>query len=310
MNQIRTRGYGSFPLKPWIAARDILPEQLSKRIEDKDFNMGIPGFFKNEYGWSISGNEGILIPYRNEFNYITGFQIRVDHVKNDVEIDATNYEGLFAIVKEQPNLVQILEDGEIVQERRFELNEKIEVKSQDGRVGTVKLKKGQRYFWLSSANKECGTGAGDPIPIHIAVPTQQLQTWNEYTSKNNEDTMAYKTETVWLTEGALKADIAVEHISKAFREEIKEVGSTMIAVAGINSWRSVIPTLENMQVKRINLAFDMDAVQNPFVKHHFLDMVRELKQRGYRVFVALWNPVNKGIDDALLNNVKVQLREL
>lgn len=110
--------------------------------------------------------------------------------------------------------------------------------------------------------------------------------------------------------GALKADIAVDHIENAFKDELASVGSTMLAVPGINSWRSLLPTLERMEVKRVNLAFDMDAISNKYVKQHFMDMVAELKKLGYEVYVALWNPENKGIDDCLCKNRRPQLRRL
>jgi len=311
---IDVRGYCSFPEKPWIVAKEIIPEQLANRLEDPKFPMGIPGFYKNQYGWTIAGNEGILIPYRNEHNWIVGFQIRIDHPKNDVEVNSINFPGLMARVKEQPNLVQVFDDeGEVILERHFELNEQIEIKK-NGKVGTVRLKKGQRYFWLSSANKKCGASAGEPIPVHVAVPTQRLKAWNsavEKDLKNNSSDIhtTLKAENVWITEGALKADIAVDHIAKAFNEEIKEVGDTFLAVPGANSWRSLIPVLDNMGVKRVNIAFDMDAIFNEHVKMHFKNMVAELKNK-YDVFVALWNPKNKGIDDLLTRGIKPQLRKI
>lgn len=201
---LNTRGYVSFPEKPWVVAKDILPQSLMARLDQPNFTMGIPGFFKNKYGWSITGSRGIFIPYRDENNWITGFQIRVDNPKNDVEIDATNFDGLYARVKEQPDLVQVLNDGEVVLERRFELNE-VETITVGNKVGTVKLKKGQRYYWFSSANKDCGTGAGDPVPIHVAVPTKQLIEWNKAVENDKEkDTISttLKVNAIWITEGA------------------------------------------------------------------------------------------------------------
>lgn len=62
--QIMIRGYTSFPNAPWNLARVI----------QNDFGIesfsGVPGFFeassKNGSYWSLSGRDGILIPYRNE----------------------------------------------------------------------------------------------------------------------------------------------------------------------------------------------------------------------------------------------------
>lgn len=97
-----------------------------------------------------------------------------------------------------------------------------------GSESGVKLVKGQRYFWLSSASKEDGTGAGDPLPVHVAVPTRQLNSW--------ESSTLLKTNAVWITEGALKADIAVEHIIKVNKsEELEVIGSTFLAIPGVNT---------------------------------------------------------------------------
>lgn len=41
------------------------------------------------------------------------------------------------------------------------------------------------------------------MPVHVAIPSWELKNWQIGT--------IHKVETVWVTEGALKADIAVEH---------------------------------------------------------------------------------------------------
>lgn len=295
MHQIKTRQYVSFPKKPWETVK-----QISGLIGFKKY-PGFPGFFKSDYGWSLNGWDGIMIPYRNVRNEIIGFQIRVDNPKNDVEIEKNNFPTLMACVKEQPNLVQVLVDGEIVSERRMELKEE-QVIEHEGLTGSVKLVKGQRYFWLSSATRNEGTGSGNPTPVHVAVPTEQLADWDS----------TRKADSVWITEGALKADIAVDHLSKVYtKEQIAVLGDTFLATAGVNSWRLLLPILEEMEVKNVNVAFDMDVLNNPYVASHTKELIMELKSRGYKVTMALWNDEDgKGIDDLFTQKKSPKLQSL
>jgi hypothetical protein len=70
--QVMLRQYRSFPEKPWEIAR-----MLQKGLEINHFN-GIPGFYlKDDKYWTIAGTKGILIPFRNHYNEIVGFQYRI-----------------------------------------------------------------------------------------------------------------------------------------------------------------------------------------------------------------------------------------
>ncbi|MDQ0273497.1 hypothetical protein J2S17_005429 [Cytobacillus purgationiresistens] len=295
--EIECRGYKSFPVRPWEKARKL------KALLKVDSFSGTPGFYENKFGWSLAGREGILIPYRNEFNKVIGFQIRIDNPPNDLKIDPGSISGLQARVKEQPNLVQILVDGEIIDEKRLELK-KTQLVHHENKTGTLTLVKGKRYFWLSSANKENGTGAGDPMPIHVAIPTHKLKNWNKGE--------ILKTNAVWITEGALKADIAVEHIHRVYsNNELKDLGDTIIATAGVNVWRTALPVLENMGVKNVNLAFDMDAMQNPKVAYFIKEMAVELHKQNYHVNLVLWNIKDgKGIDDIFIQRKSPKIKPL
>ena len=281
--EIFSRQYRSFPEKPWEVTKLIALELNQPTFE------GIPGFFENQYGWTIAGSQGILIPYRNIKNEIIGFQTRVDNIFYDVEINPGSIPGLQARVKEQPNLVQIMVDGEIIKEVELEVKKKFPVYHGNG-VGFVTLVKGQRYFWLSSAKKTNGTGQGNPLPIHIAVPTYKLQSWKSGT---------IKAKSVWITEGALKADIAAEHVCKVFGEKR---GDTFIAIPGVNTWRAILPYLKKIEAETVYIAFDMDLLENPQVLYHLKQLSLALKNEGYDAFLVIWNPDDgKGIDDMFTN---------
>ncbi|WP_069358488.1 DUF3854 domain-containing protein [Bacillus sp. NRRL B-14911] len=284
--EITLREYRSFPAKPWNVVK-----RISKSLQ-VDSYKGIPGFYQTNYGWSLSGREGILIPYRNQFNEIVGFQTRIDNPPNDVEVSVGSIPGLQARVKQQPNLVQIMVSGEIIEEVELTLNKNHMVCFEKG-IGFVKLVRGQRYFWISSANKKNGTGAGDPMPVHVAVPTKDLANWTPG--------VLHKAPSVWITEGALKADIAVEHIEKVYsKEELTEIGTTFLAIAGVNTWSSVMPILKEVGVERVNIAFDMDSMENPQVAYYLKQLALALKSEGYAAYLAVWSSLDgKGVDDTL-----------
>ncbi|WP_197468134.1 DUF3854 domain-containing protein [Fictibacillus phosphorivorans] len=289
--QVAIREYRSFPEKPWEVTR-MMKEEL-----DCDGFTGIPGFYlKDNKYWTIAGANGILIPFRNHYNQVVGFQYRIDKPLNVVDVKVRK-QGLKARVKEQPNLVQVTYDGEIIFEERMELTKEfVTIKHEEDIMGWVRLAKGNRYYWLSSANKPEGTGSGDPAPIHISVPTSKLKDWKPGT--------VHKAKTVWLSEGPLKCDIAADCIEKLYDPlEIEEIGETFLALPGVGAWRLAIPIMKEMGVEQVNLCFDADAVSNRHVKSHLMECAKELKQQGFRGNLILWSEKDgKGIDDVFLNS--------
>lgn len=299
--QILLREYRSFPKQPWNVVKAIQQE-----IDVDDFT-GIPGFYLKDGGksdyWSISGREGILIPYRNPKNQIVGFQYRLDNPPNDVKV-IVNKNGLNASVKKQPNIVQVTYEGEIVFEKEMNLKESTTIMYENEILGWVELVKGNRYYWLSSANKPKGTSSGNPAPVHIAVPSSQLANW--------QPGVLHKAKTVWLSEGPLKCDIAADCIEKLYDPvELEDIGTTFIALPGANSWRIAFPIMKEMGVEQVNICLDADAARNPYVKNHLLELARELKAQNYRANMILWSESDgKGIDDLLLNNFLPHIKRL
>ena len=295
--EIAIRDYVTFPEKPWQLAKG-----LANILGRTDF-IGIPGFYETEYGWSIAGKTSIMIPYRNIRNEIIGFQTRADHVDNFAQVSPGSIKGLTAQIIEQPDLVSISVDGVEIEQVRLPKGE-VKVVYHGSGNGTVKVKSGLRYMWLSSAIRKNGTGAGDPIPYHVARPTRELESW--------QTGDVHQSRAVWITEGALKADIAAEHIEKVYTsDELKEYGTTFLAVAGTNTWSGILPVLKEMNVERVNLAFDMDMLGNPQVAQSIRDLAKSLKEEGYSANLAMWNEEDgKGIDDVLINRKFPQLKKL
>lgn len=290
--QIRLREYRSFPHKPW----DIV-KMIQEETGIDDFS-GVPGFYlKDNQYWTIAGSEGILIPYRNEYNQILGFQYRIDNPPNVVEIKVLK-PGLRATIIQQPNYVQVSFEGEIILEQEIDIKKEWKTIYQDNEtIGWIRVVRGNRYFWLSSANKPEGTASGNPAPIHISVPTSGLNTWDVGE--------LLQTDTAWISEGGLKTDIATDCI-----KSIKNIDTVFVALPGVGAWRLALPVLKRMGVKTVNMAFDKDALTNIHVKKHLYECVKQLNTEGYQVNMVMWNEEPKGIDDQLIQNKTYKLIEL
>ncbi|WP_209124385.1 DUF3854 domain-containing protein [Alkalihalobacillus sp. BA299] len=301
--QIKIRQYRSFPDKPWQVVKEI-----SERLGDSDF-VGIPGFYirDGKYGkyYTLNGFTGILIPFRNHLNQIIGFQYRVDEVKNDITI-RNAIKGFKARIVEQPNKVECTVARGYIKVFEGEIDKDWKaITDKNGKlIAEIKLSAGQRYFWLSSANKEGGTGAGNPAPVHVSVPSEDLKEWKTSTKR--------RARTVWLGEGPLKNDIAVDKIVELYDpEELEDIGTTIIGLPGVNSWRLALPYLKEMDVEIVNIAFDADAINNPYVKQHLFDCTKMLKSLGYSANIVLWNDNHgKGLDDLFLNNKLPVIKKL
>jgi Domain of unknown function (DUF3854) len=303
VNQILFRKYRSFPEKPWQVAKKVIA-----RLGKPEDLIGVPGFYLKEGSngkyMTIKGHKNsILIPFRNELNQIVGFQYRVDKVKNKVVTKQIDNK-FTAHIKEQPDYVVVKYDGHVLFEGKLPVNGDWKNIEYNGKVvGAVKVKKGTRYMWLSSAGEEGGTGAG-PLPVHISIPSDQLRNWKTGTLLQKD--------TVWITEGPLKADIASDLLPILFKEEeMENLGDTVLSIPGVNSWRIILPILKKMNVKRVIFAFDMDATENPDVKRHLKESMQELKKLNYTIDFSFWNPKEgKGLDDLLLKGIVPEVRRI
>ncbi|PFC70636.1 hypothetical protein CN298_31340, partial [Bacillus cereus] len=111
--QIQVRQYRSFLKQQIVLEEDntytTVWEQLFKQMGNKNCWQGVPGFYEMRKGQLslrlMSGSPGILIPFRNQYNQIVGWQVRVDEVKNSVHVKSAPT-GVQAELIEQPNVVK------------------------------------------------------------------------------------------------------------------------------------------------------------------------------------------------------------
>lgn len=291
VEEIQVRGYRSCPEKPWTPFF---------KMEKRNYK-GIPGFYSKtgkdskEY-WLLSNmGEGILIPFRNEYNQIIGWQIRLDEPPIETHYK-TDYPDRFTIHETTDGIVKALWEGEIIGELNLGVGEPKHIKAKNGTIlGEVGKKKGRKYFWLSSEGKKNGVGSGNPIPIHIAVPKKVRGVWPVG--------KLMQVRTAWITEGPFKADIAADKLNAIF-----------VSVPGLSSWRLILKILARMNVKEIVLAFDMDIARKEELRDQIIELKKELEKQGQirKCSLASWNEEEngKGIDDCLVNDYEPEVSVL
>lgn len=131
----------------------------------------------------------------------------------------------------------------------------------------------QKYLWHSSAGKANGVSSGSPV--HIVMPNKPIQ--------NN---------TVYITEGPLKADIASYLLEVPF-----------IGIAGVGLYKQAVDTAISMGTKTAPILFDMDKLENIHVQNAEDKLIQELTAHNIKAFPITWNAeIGKGIDDVLITH--------
>lgn len=128
---------------------------------------------------------------------------------------------------------------------------------------------GGKYLYLSSA-RHGGPSPGTPPHFPLGFPAAP--------------------ETVRLTEGSLKADLA-QALS----------GMPTVGAAGL-AWRPALQALQALGCRAVRLAFDADALDNPHVARALADCAGGAAGAGLAVELERWELADgKGIDDLLTN---------
>ena len=183
------------------------------------------------------------------------------HTKNNRwQMASTKYSGILIPVCNRENLIQGL------QIRLDEPPPKI-VEMPDG---TKQEKKGDRFRWFSTGGAYYKNGTGISSYIHVVGNVSS--------------------DTVYLTEGPLKADVA----------SFLSNGKLFIGLTGVQNVRYLAEVIKDLKPRRIVECVDMDCRSNPHVQRAQAK-IRSIAMPlcdDYRTFV--WPPEQKGIDDFLL----------
>jgi len=147
-----------------------------------------------------------------------------------------------------------------------------------------KIKHSGKYTWFSSIGRECGTKASQWL--HLAIPPG-----TEIGKR------------VWLTEGALKADIASYFMRVPF-----------VATPGNCSVENLVSVLKSLGIEEVVMAYDADQQINQNVKREVEKLDVGISSVGIQVVPAIWpvkikdgRVIPKGIDDACLIRAKRSL---
>jgi hypothetical protein len=133
----------------------------------------------------------------------------------------------------------------------------------------------QKYKWLSSNPEHYKGGISSGTPFHFS----------------RHDLLG-SSSSVWLTEGALKADIAAKFIGEPF-----------IAAPGVSMWSGFAEKFKQTfpHITRTIVAFDRDWSTNVHVRRALDRLLGELRAAHFKVVVRTWPAPHKGIDDYLLS---------
>ena len=128
-------------------------------------------------------------------------------------------------------------------------------------------KEGTKYIWLSSVNKSMGVSSGSPVHI---------------TGNPNARTF-------YLTEGALKGDVAGFLMNRSF-----------VCTAGANNYaelETIFAMLAENGTKLIVESHDMDKYRNEHIVNGAANAYSIARKYGLETRRLTWNPNYKGIDD-------------
>lgn len=139
-----------------------------------------------------------------------------------------------------------------------------------------------KYSWFSSSEKTTGvTITGIETIHHVGFDARSETTPS----------------TVYLTEGALKADVA----------SFLSGGKPFIALIGVNNTSQLkdeLVYLKDHGTTKIHVAVDMDYRDKPTVKKALDNIMNTIHDAGLESLMLTWPEEYKGIDDFLLENKK------
>ncbi len=131
-----------------------------------------------------------------------------------------------------------------------------------------------KYLWFSSYEKK-----GELLHKGTAAKSYSHFVGNRFS------------ENVYVTEGAIKGNLAHSITGKAF-----------LCVSGVNNYNSLHTSFEKLKkngVKRIIETYDMDKFQNKHVENARFKLLNIAKDYGFEVHSLVWDKQCKGIDDYL-----------
>lgn len=149
-------------------------------------------------------------------------------------------------------------------------------------------------FFIPVCNKD-GYIQGMQIRLDDADKRFRWFSTNEYPEGTGVSSWVHvvgdiSSDTAYLTEGAMKADIA----------SVLSNGNLFLAVPGVNAISCLADILHQFDIKKVYEVFDMDKQVNKLVRKALIKIKSILVENGIAVQTCTWNPWYKGIDDYCL----------
>lgn len=320
----------------WNGMLDNLKQATGNPKFTHDYCFGVPGFYNVEYPYNGKTYKipkfapkvyGMLVPFYNEYNQIIGLQSRVDHVKESAEIIDSHVLGgkLYVDFNDNTREYKVSMSNAVGKGKSVVIAKGKIAPGQDivnldyGHMKyAIKLQKGGKYFWVSSAKQKDGAKSGSPVSVvynpEIAKlnPTKVDSETGNTTELDQIKDYAKKPKAIWLTEGGLKAIVASNYLPKRFnQQQLDVIGRDFLAVGGVSQYSHFLPMLKKLNVTSVTTAYDMDFQENQQVKDNYRKLLKMLKQYGYKIRLANWDLSEaKGIDDALVKGIEIDFREI
>ena len=211
---------------------------------------------------------------------VVGLSLIAKKTIGGIPIDRGGIPGFYDITTENPKLVK-RKNGYLVP-----------VKTINGKISGFQIRfdplpdnataeereRFHKYAWFTSGEKETGCSVTGCENIHFA---------GDWTTKD---------EAVYLTEGALKADVASVLSGKKF-----------IGITGVNNTSQlpkVLKTLKKNGVKYVCVCVDMDYREKQEVANALAKIKEMIIEAGLKCPTLHWDEKYKGIDDFLLSQKK------
>ena len=279
--KLKAEGYRTFP------ANAFQRMKIAQEINDKhkDTIYSVAGFHKTKNGLpNFTGYPGIMIPVKDPFGAIQGFQIRLDDPNGEGKyrwFSSKNYEGgtSSGTPLHLANYIEPKYDPEKHSDRYNLFRD------------TARMYK-NLYEDLEEDDYIEILRKANSANIRPITEEELKDIARRTAGKGWRDSS--KEGRLWITEGALKADISSLRLNEP-----------VIGIAGVTCWKEdeLINMIESIEdVKEVVIAFDADLEENKHVRLQRNKLGRVLLNAGFKVKIAEWNIDNgKGLDDLLVN---------
>lgn len=286
--------------------KDFKPRRVNKRIKKSD----------DEKLSKLKSDEEISIVYEKLMTYAKLSEEHREHLKDkryltDKEIEENEFFSLPMSDEDVLNFMSSIDNPEdellgvpgfYLEGGKVQLTKTVglafPIKNSKGLVVGIQIRKFNnsraKYVWLTSSfanglddSKHLTKGVGNKIRIDITYPE------------------VVKNKSIIITEGKFKA-----------LKVAKEVGSIVISVQGVSSWKGVNEEIYNINdqilakfgktIDNVFMAFDADMLVNKAVFKQSKKLTKYLNDldglQNASIYYLVWNPEEgKGIDDVMNN---------